>query len=135
MKFSAKMWLMIILKVTKKHGFTLSLEDTFFKKPQGGGVHSRFRVKEHLSQWLLSFFNSNCTITEFLWTTRLLGKHVLWETITETPKQWNILYCSFPVKSLWRKQPLRAIDSSSGKKSVLKIYVKSLKIIYEEVHF
>ena len=28
---------MIILKVTKNQGFTLSLEDTFFEKPQGGG--------------------------------------------------------------------------------------------------
>ena len=35
MKFSGKMWLMIILKVTKNHGFTLSLEDKFFEKPQG----------------------------------------------------------------------------------------------------
>ena len=26
----------IILKVTKNQGFTLSLEDTFFEKPQGG---------------------------------------------------------------------------------------------------
>ena len=37
MKFLGKMWLMIILKVKKNQGFTLSLEDTFFKKPQGGG--------------------------------------------------------------------------------------------------
>ena len=37
MKFSGKMWLMII-KVTKKHSFTLSLKDTFFKKPQGGQI-------------------------------------------------------------------------------------------------
>ena len=38
---------MIILKVTKKQGFTLSLEDTFFKKPHGGSnlPSSRFRVK------------------------------------------------------------------------------------------
>ena len=28
---------MIILKVTKDQGFTFSLEDTFFKKLQGGG--------------------------------------------------------------------------------------------------
>ena len=28
---------MIILKVTKNCGFTLSLEDTIFEKPQGGG--------------------------------------------------------------------------------------------------
>ena len=37
-KFSEKMWLMIILKVTKKQAFNRSLEDTFFKKPQGGRV-------------------------------------------------------------------------------------------------
>ena len=37
MKFSGKMCLMIILKVTKKQGFTLPLEDTFFEKPQGKG--------------------------------------------------------------------------------------------------
>ena len=35
MKFSRKMCLMIILKVTKNQGFTISLEDTFFEKPQG----------------------------------------------------------------------------------------------------
>ena len=28
---------MKILKVTKNQGFTLSLEDTFFEKPRGGG--------------------------------------------------------------------------------------------------
>ena len=37
MKFSGKMYLNVILKVTKIQGFTLSLEDTFFKKPQGKG--------------------------------------------------------------------------------------------------
>ena len=40
MKFSEKMRLKIILKVTKNQGFTLSLEDTFFEKPQGGGGQS-----------------------------------------------------------------------------------------------
>ena len=34
MKFSGKMCFKIILKVTKKQGFTVSLEDTFFEKPQ-----------------------------------------------------------------------------------------------------
>ena len=41
MKFSGKMFLMIILKVTKNQGFTLPLEDTFFEKPHragGGGL-------------------------------------------------------------------------------------------------
>ena len=37
MKFSGKMCLVIILKVTKKQGFTTSLENTVLKKPQGGG--------------------------------------------------------------------------------------------------
>ena len=37
MKFSGKMCLVIILKVTKKQGFTPSLENTVLKKPQGGG--------------------------------------------------------------------------------------------------
>ena len=36
MKFSGKMCLTIILKVTKNHYFTICLEDTFFEKPQGG---------------------------------------------------------------------------------------------------
>ena len=49
MKFSGKMCLMIILKVTKNQDFTLCLEDTIFEKPQGGGGQidppSRFRVK------------------------------------------------------------------------------------------
>ena len=30
MKFSGKMWLMIILKIIKNHSFTIFLEDTFF---------------------------------------------------------------------------------------------------------
>ena len=38
MKFSGRMCPKIILKVTKSQGFTLSSEDTFFEKPQGGRV-------------------------------------------------------------------------------------------------
>ena len=49
MKFSGKMWHMIILDVTKNQGVTLSLEDKFFEKLQGGGSNwpcpSRLRVK------------------------------------------------------------------------------------------
>ena len=36
-KFSGKMWLMTISKVTENQGFNLSLGDTFFEKPHGGG--------------------------------------------------------------------------------------------------
>ena len=55
MQFSGKMCLIIILKATKNQGFTLSLEDTFFEKPQrgeGGSNYpppllSRFRVNQY----------------------------------------------------------------------------------------
>ena len=45
-KFSGKMWLMIILKVRKNHSVTLPLENTFFEKPQRRSIWppSRFRV-------------------------------------------------------------------------------------------
>ena len=49
MKFPGKMCFEITLKVTKKQGFTLSFEDTFFEKPQEGGQsdtpprHIRFK--------------------------------------------------------------------------------------------
>ena len=47
-----------MLKVTKNQGFTLSLEDTFFEKPQGGGQidtlppspRRRFRIKKFLNK-------------------------------------------------------------------------------------
>ena len=50
MKFWGKMWLMTI-KVTKSQGFTLSLEDTFFEKPQGCQIDSpsHFRVNYFIS--------------------------------------------------------------------------------------
>ena len=36
MQLPGKVWLIIILKFTKNEGFTLSLEDIFLEKPQGG---------------------------------------------------------------------------------------------------
>ena len=52
MKFSGKMCFMIILKVTENQSFTLTLEYTFFEKPQEGvklttplPLPSRFKVK------------------------------------------------------------------------------------------
>ena len=62
MKFSEKMRLLIILKVKENQDFTLSLEDTFSVKPQGGRPwgwgareltsipNSLLRVKQHLSK-------------------------------------------------------------------------------------
>ena len=40
MKFSEKMCLKMILKVTKTQGFTLSLKDAFSEKPQWGQIDS-----------------------------------------------------------------------------------------------
>ena len=34
MKFSGKLWLAIVLKVTKNVGFTFPLENTFLEKPR-----------------------------------------------------------------------------------------------------
>ena len=61
MKFSGKMWLMIILKVTKNQGFIVSLEDTFFEKPHGGvnltrthaHVPEKLRIQTYFTQWTL----------------------------------------------------------------------------------
>ena len=58
MKFSGKMWLMIILKVTKHQGFTLSLEDAFSEKPQEGIKLSSLpspnllRIKRERTLWI-----------------------------------------------------------------------------------
>ena len=41
------MWPIIILKVTKKQGFTLSLEDTVFKKPQGEVKLTAIKFQDH----------------------------------------------------------------------------------------
>ena len=52
---------MIILKITKKQGFALSLEDKFFEKPQGGwggggggGGEDKLQITKPLRQSLLS---------------------------------------------------------------------------------
>ena len=54
MKFLGKVCLKIVLKVRKNQGLAVSLEDTFFEKPPGGGQidpppssphPNRFRVK------------------------------------------------------------------------------------------
>ena len=68
MKFSGKMCLKIILKVTKNQGFSLSLEDTLFEKPHGGqvalpphapavlGVISFFTAKTQSSNFYLELY-------------------------------------------------------------------------------
>ena len=54
---------MIILKVTKNQCFTISLEDTFFEKPQGRFklTPSHFRIKITILDLLLLFKSKSST--------------------------------------------------------------------------
>ena len=58
MKFSGKMCLKIMLKVTKNQGFTLSVENCFCEKPQGGVklTPSHFRVKDRALRVIRNLF-------------------------------------------------------------------------------
>ena len=71
---------MIILKVTKNQGFTLCLEDTIFKKPQGsgGGVVGGVGGQLGLSTFL----------TEHLQTTT----STFWEFVTSKNDNYNENY-------------------------------------------
>ena len=57
MKFSENLRTVIIFKVTKNQGFTLFLEDTFFKNPQRV-VPQAFRKNVFLV--LKNMFKTNC---------------------------------------------------------------------------
>ena len=70
MKFSGKMWLMIILNVTKNQGLDLSLEDKFTEKPQKGsnwppaflGLSILYYMHTHerqMSAFELTLYNEN----------------------------------------------------------------------------
>ena len=54
---------MIILKVTRNQGFTLSLENTIYKKPQGE-PHNLFRVKFFFT-FENSVISANSVISRF----------------------------------------------------------------------
>ena len=56
MKYSGKMCLKIILKVTKNQGVTVSLEDTFFEKTTGGDPPSVLRLMTYLFLFLTCLF-------------------------------------------------------------------------------
>ena len=62
MKFSEKMWLMIIFKVTKSQGFIFSLKDTFLGKTQKGSNYVQYKVCWILYKMavLFPFHNPTC---------------------------------------------------------------------------
>ena len=53
MKFSGKIWLMIILKATKMQDFIFSLEDTFLEKPQRGQIDPPILFRVNYLRWKL----------------------------------------------------------------------------------
>ena len=63
--FPGKMWPMRISKVTKKQAFTLSLEDTFFEKPQGGPFPQPFK-----GQRLFTATHESFRVVSFIMTPR-----------------------------------------------------------------
>ena len=63
--FPGKMWPMIISKVTKKQAFTLSLEDTFFEKPQRGPFPQPFK-----GQRLFTATHESFRVVSFIMTPR-----------------------------------------------------------------
>ena len=72
MKYSGNIYLKIILRVTKNQGFTLSLEEKFFEKPQGGvkltpsavlGLsHQQLRNREVASVYSLPYLMQNTKV-------------------------------------------------------------------------
>ena len=70
MKFSGDFWLMIILKTTKKQGFTLFSGNKFFEKPQEGSnwPTSLFRVNiyKYDLNMVNEFFGEETGCTMFL---------------------------------------------------------------------
>ena len=96
MKFSGKIWLMIILKVTTNQGFTPSLEDTILEKTQGGGGRrgeggrvkltspSLLRVKHKcIFIWCSYHFNIPfCIILQYLQSKK--------ETLCQKEKQYSV---------------------------------------------
>ena len=65
MIFSGKIFFKIILKVTKNQGSTVSIEDTFFKKPHGGGGSQFDRPPGRLGLKLRSILDIRITYITF----------------------------------------------------------------------
>ena len=61
MAFSGKMWLMIIWKVTKNQGFTLSLKDTLFEKLQRWSEYSYVQKLKKLEKGIQNFSSLHST--------------------------------------------------------------------------
>ena len=83
MKFSGKMWIMIILTATKKQSFALYLEDTVFEKPLEVGVKltssKLFRVNQYCQYLNLPTFNQSSMSNQlFNYLVTSIFKFICW---------------------------------------------------------
>ena len=110
MKVSGRMWLMIILKVTKYQGLSLSLslsgENTFLEKPQGKvgetitkqspQIYSR---KIYIKEYPLINGAQKCTVVMFISKNPLFVSHstrpCIEEEPLESPKPWTLHFSKY----------------------------------------
>ena len=158
MKFSGNVWLMIILKDTKNQGFTLSLEDTFFKKSQGGQIYSspavlglrtfsRRTVFDSVS-WRISLstalMNNNGTSFEIVRVMFLIRSQKLKYCLKHFDRfyPWNILQITFEILEnfiKWKFHKLKLIKAKLTKRILLVVvhsysnYIITLKPFLSEL--
>ena len=101
MKFSGKMCFKIILKVTKKQGFSLSLEDTLFEKPQlawegkeGNLTSKHMGTHKWVNKFIrliVSFDSNHYTLRTFL----ILGKILVCKILNQV-QLYELLFYNMP---------------------------------------
>ena len=95
-KFSGKMWLMIILKVSKNPGFTLSLKHIFEKATGNGGridLLSRFRVNPFVPNGRFLYTLKTSENRKVFWSFQGVEKGSIgkeWDKINES--QYIVLF-------------------------------------------
>ena len=146
MKCSGNMWLMKTLKVTKNQGFTLSLEDTFFKKSQGekGGqsycppavlglkTFSRRTFFDSVS-WRIflstAFMNNNGTSFKIVRVIFLIRSKILKYCLKHFDRfyPWNILQITFEILENFIKRKFHKLKLIKAKltKRILLVVVHS----------
>ena len=127
MKFSEKMWLMIILKVTENQDCTLSSKDTFLEKPQGVGMGVQIYSCSHQHPSSLGIFRVNiwntvilrdvvvrkadiktlninlnyCVSALLLYLVRLFWVHFSWHIFLLLKTLWHVLIKNLGKTKLW----------------------------------
>ena len=115
MKFSEKMCLKIILIATKKQGFTLSLEDTFSEKPQGGsGVNCDVLL---LADVFEEFRNNSLNNYELCLSHYLTAPSLSWHTMLKMTKVVLELIPDLDMYILFEKGTRRGISYVSNRYS------------------